>query len=94
MVDEGLRAFNVDRLFGADMDADDLIHAAATLPMMVSRRVVLVLEADKLLIPKRESKAAEEEQQRLAQFIEDPPTTPPSCSCVVRSISGDGSSSC
>jgi DNA polymerase III delta subunit len=74
MVDEGLRAFNVDRLFGADMDVDDLIHAAAMLPMMVSRRVVLVLEADKLLIPKRESKAAEEEQQRLERFVEDPPT--------------------
>ena len=74
MVDEGLRAFNVDRLFGADMDVDDLIHTAAMLPMMASRRVVLVLEADKLLIPKRESKAAEEEQQRLEQFVEDAPT--------------------
>jgi DNA polymerase III subunit delta len=73
MVDEGLRAFNVDRLFGADSDADDLIHAAATLPMMAARRVVLVLEAEKLLIPKRESKAADEEQARLEQFIENPP---------------------
>ena len=73
MVDEGLRAFNVERLFGADSDADELIHAAATLPMMAPRRVVLVLEAEKLLIPKRESKAAEEEQGRLERFIEDPP---------------------
>ena len=73
MVDEGLRAFNVDRLFGAETDVDDLINAAAMLPMMAARRVVLVLEADKFLIPKRESKAAEEAQQRLEQFIENPP---------------------
>jgi DNA polymerase-3 subunit delta len=73
MVDEGLRAFNVDRLFGAETDADDLIHAAAMLPMMAPRRVVLVLEADKLLTPKRESKAADEEQERLEHFIGNPP---------------------
>ena len=73
MVDEGLRAFNVERLFGGEMSADDLTHAAATLPMMASRRVVLVLEGEKLLIPKRESKAADEEQERLERFIQDPP---------------------
>lgn len=73
LVDEGLRAFNVERLFGGEMSADDLTHAAATLPMMASRRVVLVLEAEKLLIPKRESKAADEEQERLERFIQDPP---------------------
>src|SRR5262245_61743910 len=72
MVDEGLRAFNVERLFGGEMSVDDLTHAAATLPMMASRRVVLVLEAEKLLIPKRESKAADEEQERLERFIQDP----------------------
>lgn len=73
MVDQGLRAFNVERLFGGEMSADDLTYAAATLPMMASRRVVLVLEAEKLLIPKRESKAADEEQERLERFIQDPP---------------------
>ena len=62
MVDEGLRAFNVERLFGGEMSVDELTYTAATLPMMASRRVVLVLEAEKLLIPKRESKAADEEQ--------------------------------
>ena len=45
MVDEGLRAFNVERLFGGEMSVDDLTYVAATLPMMASRRVVLVLEA-------------------------------------------------
>ena len=55
MVDEGLRAFNVDRLYGGETKVDDLIDAANTLPMMAPRRVVVVLEAEKLLIPKRES---------------------------------------
>jgi DNA polymerase-3 subunit delta len=73
MVDEGLRAFNVDRLYGADIRVDDLVDATATLPMMAPRRVVVILEAEKLLIPRRESKAADEEQARLEAFLKSPP---------------------
>jgi DNA polymerase-3 subunit delta len=72
MVDEGLRAFNVDRLYGGEAKVDAVIDSANTLPMMVPRRVVVILEAEKLLIPKRESKAAEEEQERLEAFLNDP----------------------
>jgi DNA polymerase-3 subunit delta len=73
LVDEGLRAFNVDRFYGADIRVDTLIDAASTLPMMVPRRVVLVLEAEKLLVPRRESKAADQDQERLEAFVGDPP---------------------
>lgn len=73
VVEEDLRPFNVERLYGAETKVDDLIDAARTLPMMASRRVVIVADADKLLIPKRESAAAEEEQERLEKFIEDAP---------------------
>ena len=73
MVDEGLQAFNVDRLYGGELTVDDLVDASATLPMMAPRRIVIVLEAEKLLIPKRESKAAEEEQERLEAFLSAPP---------------------
>lgn len=73
IVDEGLRAFNFDRLYGGEMKVDDLVRASATLPMMAPRRVVLILGAEQLLIPKRESKAAEAEQERLEAFLEDPP---------------------
>src|SRR5688500_6721579 len=72
MVDEGLRAFNVDRLYGGDAKADEMIASANTLRMMVPRRVVGILEAEKRIIPKRESKAAEEEQERLEAFLADP----------------------
>ena len=73
MVEEDLRAFNVERLYGGEMKLDDLVDAACTLPMMAPRRVVVVLEAEKFLVPKRESKAAEEEQERLEAFIGAPP---------------------
>jgi DNA polymerase-3 subunit delta len=71
-IDEGLRAFNMDRVYG-DARVDDLVQAAATLPMMAPRRLVIVLGAEQLLIPKRESKAAEDDQERLEAFIADPP---------------------
>src|SRR5690349_20660731 len=73
MVDEGLRAFSVDRLFGGEIRADDLFDAAATLPMMAPRRIVIVFDAERLLIPKREGKAADAEQERLEAFVKTPP---------------------
>ena len=73
MVDEGLRAFNVDRVYGGEIRSDDLVHAAATLPMMAPRRIVLVHDAERLLIPKREGKAADAEQEKLEAFVKNPP---------------------
>ena len=73
MVDEDLRAFNVDRLFGGEIKADDLFDASATLPMMAPRRIVIVQDAERLLIPKREGKAADAEQERLETFFKNAP---------------------
>jgi DNA polymerase III subunit delta len=73
MIDEGLRAFNVDRLYGGESKVDQLIDSAATLPMMAPRRIVVVLEAEKLLIPKREGKAADAELEKLEAFVQKPP---------------------
>ena len=73
MVEEDLRPFNVERLYGGESRVDEVIDAARTLPMMAPRRVIVVAEAEKLLIPKRESKAAEEEQARLEAFLQSPP---------------------
>lgn len=73
MVDEGIRAFNVDRLYGGEIKVDDLVQATATLPMMAPRRVVVIMAAENLLIPKRESKAADEELERLEGFLKAPP---------------------
>jgi DNA polymerase-3 subunit delta len=73
MVEEDLRAFNVERVYGGETKVDELIDAARTLPMMAPRRVIVIAEAEKLLMPKRESKASEAEQERLEAFIKDPP---------------------
>jgi DNA polymerase III subunit delta len=66
LVDEGLRAFNVERIHAGEMTTGDrladgvgtIVSAARTLPMMSPRRVVIVAQADALLMPKRESEAA------------------------------------
>lgn len=73
MIEADLRAFNVERVYGAEATPDELIDAANTLPMMAARRVVLVLDAERLLVPKRESKAADEALARLEAFVADPP---------------------
>ena len=72
LVDEGLRAFNVDRFYGGETRAGQVIDAANTMPMMVPRRVVVVMEAEKMLFPSRETKATEEDQERLTAFIKSP----------------------
>ena len=73
VVEEDLRAFNVERVYGGEIKVDDLMESAQTLPMMAPRRIVIVLEAEKLLTPKRESKAAEADQERLEAFLQAPP---------------------
>jgi DNA polymerase III subunit delta len=73
-VDEGLRAFNVERFYGGDTRVDDLLDATNTLPMMAPRRIVVILETEKLLVPKRESKAADAEQEKLEAFVAAPPS--------------------
>jgi DNA polymerase III subunit delta len=61
IVEDELRAFNVERIYATDKSstADSIVEAARQLPMMSSRRVVVVLRAEKLLKPKRKGKAAE-----------------------------------
>lgn len=75
VVEPGLQAFNVDRIRGAEATVDDLITAGTMLPMMVERRVVVVFDAERLLIPKREGKAADADLERLEAFLQDIPST-------------------
>ena len=66
LVDEGLHAFNVERIHAGEMTTGDrlaegvagIVAAARTLPMMSPRRVIVVSQADALLVPKRESEGA------------------------------------
>jgi DNA polymerase III delta subunit len=80
LVDEGLRAFNVDRVHAGDFTTGDrlasgidaLIDAVRTLPMMAPRRVVLVLQAEAILAPKRESEAAARALERFEALLKAP----------------------
>jgi DNA polymerase-3 subunit delta len=82
LVDEGLRAFNVERIHAGDFTTGDklmdgvgsIVAAARTLPMMVPRRVVTVLQAETLLAPKRESDAATRAMEQLESLLKDPET--------------------
>jgi DNA polymerase III delta subunit len=72
LVDDDLRAFNVERVYASDkgVTAGSIADSARLLPMMSDRRVVVVLRAEKLLKPKRRGKADEE----IADDDDDAPT--------------------
>jgi DNA polymerase III subunit delta len=80
LIDEGLRAFNVERIHAGDVTSGDrlvavvsaLVAAAHTLPMMSPRRLVVVLQADGLLVPKRESEAANRALEALEALFKEP----------------------
>lgn len=80
LVEEGLRAFNVERLHAGEITSGDrllstvltLVATVRTLPMMSPRRVVLVLQADGLLAPKRESEAAERAWEEIEELLTRP----------------------
>lgn len=80
LVDEGLRAFNVERIHAGDLTTGDrladgvasLVAACRTLPMMVPRRVVTVLQAESLLAPKRESDGATRALDQLEALLKNP----------------------
>ena len=56
LIEEDLRAFNVERLDGAETGLRRVIEAASTLPMMAPRRVVIVRRGERCLTPKRETR--------------------------------------
>jgi DNA polymerase-3 subunit delta len=66
MVDEGFRAFNVERIYANQRPFEAeaaAVEAARGLPMMSPRRVVFLLRADKLLKPRRKKGDGEESPQ-------------------------------
>jgi DNA polymerase III subunit delta len=80
LVEDGLRAFNVERIHVGDVTTGDrltgaiasVIDASRTLPMMAPRRVVVVLQAEAVLVPKRESEAATRALDELEAFLKKP----------------------
>ena len=58
VVEDELRAFNLERLYASDKGVTPtaIVQAARTLPMLGDRRVVVVLRAERILKPKRRGK--------------------------------------
>ena len=61
VVEDELRAFNMERIYAGEKGASAaaIVEAARQLPMMGDRRVVVVLRAERLLKPKRKTRAEE-----------------------------------
>src|SRR5215470_14391099 len=80
LVEEGLQAFNVERVHAGGWTSGDallegvstLASAVRTLPMMSPRRVVIVSQAEAMLQPKRESEAAERALDALQALLDRP----------------------
>ena len=75
LVEVDLRAFNVDRLYGGETTAAEVVDAARTLPMMVPRRVVLLVHAERVLNPKKESDATVRDLETLEAYVKAPVDT-------------------
>jgi DNA polymerase-3 subunit delta len=80
LVEEDLRAFNVERIHAGDFTTGDklvdgvgsIVAAARTLPMMAPRRVVAVTHAETLFAPKRESEGATRALDELENLLKRP----------------------
>ncbi len=62
IVEDELRAFNVERLYAGEKGVTPaaIVESCRLLPMMSDRRVVVVLRGERLLKPKRRGRATEE----------------------------------
>jgi len=86
LVETDLRAFNVDRLYGGETTGAQVVDAARTLPMMVPRRGVLLLHAERLLNPKKDSEAGARDLDTLESYVKAPVDT---CCLVIVAESVD-----
>lgn len=75
LVEPELRAFNSDRLYGGETSGAKVVDAARTLPMMAPRRVVLLVHAERLLNPKKDSEATTRDLEALEAYVRDPVDT-------------------
>ena len=72
VIDDGLRAFNVDRFYGGDASLRQVIEVARTLPMMAPRRIVIVMRVERCLTPKRASQSTTADLEAFEAYLADP----------------------
>lgn len=72
-IDEGVRAFNLDRFDGGDAGLADVLAAAGILPVIAARRVVIAVRAERMLQPSKESEASRRAVTALEAYLQAPP---------------------
>lgn len=82
LVDQDLRAFNVERFTAGDAKPDDVVFAARTLPMLGERRVVVFAHIERLFKGRRKLAEADDE---MPAGDEAPPPDPGGLEGYVRS---------
>ena len=87
LIESDLRPFNSDRLYGGETTGAEVVDSARTLPMMAPRRVVLLLHAERLLNPKKESDATTRDLETLEGYVKAPVDT---CCLVLVAEAVDG----
>lgn len=75
LVEPDLRAFNIERVYGGEIDVQRLLDTARILPMMAPRRVIIVMQADRLFVPKRQGEQAERDLDALEAYVKAPEQT-------------------
>lgn len=73
-IEEDFRAFNLDRLYGGEsrIKGWTIVDLARTLPMMAPRRIILVLQAEKLLATRRGDEAGAPDLEALEKYLKTP----------------------
>src|SRR3954462_2560974 len=76
LVEDELRAFNVDRLYAGEKGTSpmSIVEACRMIPMMGDRRVVVLLAAEQLLKPKRGGRKAGADSGEDADAGAEPPS--------------------
>ena len=72
-VDEGVRAFNLDRFHGGDAGLDEVLAAVRIVPVMAPRRIVFALRAERMLQPPKDSEASRRALAALEGYLKAPP---------------------
>ena len=72
-IDEGVRAFNLDRFHGGDAGLDEVLAAAGIVPVIAPRRIVIAVRAERMLQPAKESEAARRALAVLEVYLKAPP---------------------
>jgi DNA polymerase-3 subunit delta len=73
-VEEEFRAFNLERVYGGEPRSSlaGVVDSARTMPWITGRRIILVLQAERLLAPKQESDEAERDLSEFERYVRAP----------------------